>query len=374
MRNGNVGIGISTPESRLHLEQSAGSWDEGIRLSYGEHDWDIITDYGGERLAIAPDQDSTKGLVIQNGKAGLGTSNPGARLHVNQSAGAWGEGIRVSYSGHSWDIITDNGGERLFIAQDETSEEGLSIIDGKVGIGTPSPGANMDVKSSSIDNDVIEAHASDGSELFNVRETGTGDGTVYIKDRTGSEKIRLSSNGYSSFKGGNVGIGDVGVPSKKLVVRGNILVKSESTGVDVLELGQGLDYAEGFDVTDCNDIESGTVLVIDSENPGKLTVSRAAYDSKVAGIVAGGEGLGSGVRLGVGQFDYDVALAGRVYCKVDATKEAVHAGDQLTTSGKPGYAMKARNYDRARGAVLGKAMESLPKGQKGRILVLVTLQ
>jgi hypothetical protein len=114
--------------------------------------------------------------------------------------------------------------------------------------------------------------------------------------------------------------------------------------------------------------------VIDSDNPGKLTLSRSAYDSKVAGIVAGAKGLGSGVRLGVGQFDYDVALAGRVYCNVDATEQAVQAGDLLTTSATPGYAMKATDYDRARGAILGKAMQKLDQGQKGQILVLVTLQ
>ena len=121
-------------------------------------------------------------------------------------------------------------------------------------------------------------------------------------------------------------------------------------------------------------MEAGTVLVIDSDNPGKLTVSRSAYDSKVAGIVAGAKGMGSGVRLGVSQFDYDVALAGRVYCKVDTTDAAVQAGDLLTTSATAGYAMKAADYDRARGAILGKAMESLAEGQKGQILVLVTLQ
>jgi len=36
--------------------------------------------------------------------------------------------------------------------------------------------------------------------------------------------------------------------------------------------------------------------------------------------------------------------------------------------------MKATDYSRAEGAILGKAMERLEKGQKGLILVLVTLQ
>jgi hypothetical protein len=173
--------------------------------------------------------------------------------------------------------------------------------------------------------------------------------------------------------GGNVGIGTT-TPSRKLTVRGNLLLESESTGAAVVELGEGLDYAEGFNVTDKNAVKPGTVLVIDPECPGKLTVSNKAYDNRVAGIAAGSKGLGSGVRLGVGQFDCDVALAGRVYCNVDATETGVEPGDLLTTSATPGYAMKAVEYMRAQGATLGKAMERLGKGQKGQILVLVTLQ
>jgi hypothetical protein len=36
--------------------------------------------------------------------------------------------------------------------------------------------------------------------------------------------------------------------------------------------------------------------------------------------------------------------------------------------------MKATDYSRAQGAILGKAMQNLEKGNKGQILVLVTLQ
>jgi len=156
---------------------------------------------------------------------------------------------------------------------------------------------------------------------------------------------------------------------------GNVLIREHGTRTIVMELGKGLDYAEGFNVTDAARlIEPGAVLVIDPKNPGKLVLSAQPYDSKVAGIVAGANGLGSGVRLGAKQFDHDVALAGRVYCNVDATESAVMAGDLLTTAVTPGFAMKATDYDRARGAILGKAMQNLDKGQKGQILVLVTLQ
>ena len=172
---------------------------------------------------------------------------------------------------------------------------------------------------------------------------------------------------------GKVGIG-TGLPSRQLTVKGNILIESASTGNAVAEFGEGLDYAEGFDVAGGTKVRPGTVLVIDPDNPGKLTKSSREYDTRVAGIAAGAKGLGSGVRLGVDQFDCDVALAGRVYCNVDASGGAIEPGDLLTTSATPGYAMKASDYESAQGAILGKAMERLEHGKKGQILVLVTLQ
>ena len=155
---------------------------------------------------------------------------------------------------------------------------------------------------------------------------------------------------------------------------GNVIVRSGSSGAVLIELGEGLDYAEGFDVSDKSRIIPGMVLVIDADHPGQLAMSDTAYDRKVAGIVAGANGLGSAVRLGADQFDLDVALAGRVYCNVDATYGAIQPGNLLTTSPTPGYAMKVIDHEKAQGAILGKAMQSLEQGRKDQILVLVTLQ
>lgn len=155
---------------------------------------------------------------------------------------------------------------------------------------------------------------------------------------------------------------------------GNVQIMSPSTSAVIIELGEGLDYAEGFDVSDKRKVEPGSVLVIDPDNPGKLTIGNTPYDKKVAGIVSGAKGLGSGVQLGPELFDVNVALAGRVYCNVDAIKAGIEPGDLLTTSEIPGYAMKVVDLERAKGAILGKAMEKLEKGKKGQILVLVTLQ
>ncbi len=111
--------------------------------------------------------------------------------------------------------------------------------------------------------------------------------------------------------------------------------------------------------------------------PGKLAVAREAYDKKVAGIISGAGGVRTGLIMGqegtIADGEYAVALTGRVWCFVDAGFGAIQPGDQLTTSNTPGHAMKASDHDRARGAVIGKAMTGLESG-KGMVLVLVQPQ
>jgi hypothetical protein len=65
---------------------------------------------------------------------------------------------------------------------------------------------------------------------------------------------------------------------------------------------------------------------------------------------------------------------GKVYCKVDAQSGDISVGDLLTTSSTPGHAMKADDPLKAFGCVIGKALQSLPAGQKGLIPILVALQ
>jgi hypothetical protein len=234
----------------------------------------------------------------------------------------------------------------------------------------------------------LYAYSVDGTGAYAYGGGGYG---VYGYGTTGVYGYSASSNGigaygYSNAAGGR-GVYAYAAASDGIGLyarggssgwagdfRGKVRISSLSTGATVMELGEGLDYAEGFDLSDPDRVEPGAVLVIDQHNPGKLRLSDTPYDIKVAGIVAGANGLGSGVRLGAGGFDHDVALAGRVYCNVDATEEAVEAGDLLTTSSLPGHAMKVSDHARAQGAILGKAMTGLGKGSKGQILVLVTLQ
>jgi hypothetical protein len=158
---------------------------------------------------------------------------------------------------------------------------------------------------------------------------------------------------------------------------GQLLMTLDSSGLSVatLTIRGGADLAEPFELSK-KDIAKGSVVIIDSENEGKLRLSEQSYDQRVAGVVSGANGVNPGISLrqeGVLDGGQNVALSGRVYVLADATHGAIKPGDLLTTSDTPGHAMKVGDHSKAQGAILGKAMSGLKEG-KGLVLVLVTLQ
>jgi hypothetical protein len=125
-----------------------------------------------------------------------------------------------------------------------------------------------------------------------------------------------------------------------------------------------------------SEMQPGCVVVIDDQHPGQLKLSDEPYDTRVAGVVSGANGIHPGIQMqqqGVLAGGKNVALTGRVYVQADASYGSIRPGDFLTTSSNPGYAMKVTDHIRAQGAILGKAMTGLSQGQ-GMVLVLVTLQ
>ncbi|MHC4645340.1 MAG: hypothetical protein ACYTBJ_07550 [Planctomycetota bacterium] len=373
-----VGIGTQGPQGRVSIQMPSAASPidvDGLVIRNGL--WN-----NGDHLEVQDFSGNTK-LVIRGGRIGIGTTSPDVGLHL-KGAGwpasfvhlegdpGYGAGIRL-YEGDTakWHIFnsTDDSGLRIYNSDGSKTvffaEQGL----GEVGINTTSPTAMLDVWSRGTDRDVIKAHASDGSELFKVRESSLGNGDIFLRDSDGTTKVLLSTYGPTLLNGGNVGIGVF--PTSKLEVDGR-------TKTSELEITGGSDLSEHFDIDDSREqIEPGMVVCIHPESPGKLDLSRKAYDRKVAGIVSGAGGVRTGLLMGqkdsVANGAYPVALTGRVYCRADASSGSIRPGDLLTTSHTPGHAMKVSNYELGQGAILGKAMSTLEEGQ-GLVLVLVALQ
>ena len=291
------------------------------------------------------------------------------KMHIGYSTGAaylsTVDASNLVIQGYS------NSSGNVGIGWNVESEKGKQITKSKDGKSVKDVSHKLTIANFSDDN-VLRLIGSQGYFYYGAK-LNFGDGDyVYLREDD-DDKLLINAAGRTSIMGGFVGVGTTS-PTEMLTVKGNIRVESASTGQPVVELGEGLDYAEGFNVSEEIPMEPGTVLSIDPDNPGELSESKIAYDTKVAGIVAGAGDLGSGVKLGSGSFDCNVALAGRVYCNVDATYGEVAPGDLLTTSPTPGFAMIVKDHQKAQGAIIGKAMESLKKGEKKQILVLVTLQ
>jgi len=397
---GNVGIGSATPAARLFvvsptasaLDNTAAFWAPAIgpdasHVHYGTTgDWFIRSASRSGKVVL---QD-------YGGNVGIGTINPTDKLDVR--------GNLVLDPGSSPALFTSvsaveqNRYLHLLNSPNFLSASGLKaggvlvadsfgfadpgknhlVVKGNVGIGT----AVYDF-SSKLTVDGQDALYITGFQPFlTLADSSANVGVspprrymqvigddLHFLYRSGCTTLPCPNvQGHMTIKGnGNVGIGTT-TPQAKLDVAGTI--RSQ-----VLTITGGADIAEPFKLSS-GDIPKGAVVVIDEQNPGHLKLSTASYDTRVAGVVSGANGIKPGISLhqeGVVEGGENVALSGRVYVQADAATGAIKPGDLLTTSETPGHAMKVLDHTKAQGAILGKAMSSLKEG-KGTVLMLVTLQ
>jgi len=206
-----------------------------------------------------------------------------------------------------------------------------------------------------------------------------GSGTIangfglYVEDvqATNGWGIYQAGSTDGNYFAGKVGIGTAPT-GNALEVVGNVNFQGTVTGTNIQAKYQ--DVAEWVPSRD--DLEPGTVVVLDAALGNGVMASTSAYDTAVAGVVSAQPGiiLGEG-----GAAKEQVATTGRVRVKVDASRGAIRVGDLLVTSDKRGVAMRSEAIEIAGrrihqpGTILGKALEALPSGE-GEILVLLSLQ
>lgn len=381
---GQVGIGTDAPTSALQVGDIgnyfwglADGWGD-FSLNNGEVGFSIGVATGGsgkgdvymwptggtERIFLANPTDG-KIVTIDNGKVGIGTSTPDARLEIEYDSSTANPHLLLTEA--------DQGYARIALAT-MGNDRRWTIA-----------GTAEDVPPDGFPGDDLNFYHSVAGNILNLSYDGTvghvGIGTtapqVRLHVRGGSD-TSLSGGGYlvlGSTAGPNISIDNNEIMARNNGEKSTLFLNNEGgiVRVPVLEI-TGADVAERFPVSE--EGKPGMVMEIDPDHPGQLRVARGAYNRRVAGVVSGAKDLPVGAVLGNlpgSEDEPPIALSGRVWVHCDATYHKIEPGDLLTTSGIPGHAMKVINHERAQGAIVGKAMTSLHEGQ-GLVLVLVSLQ
>jgi len=316
--------------------------------------------------------DGTSDYACDMGLYGTtGEVYPGIRFQFDTEYASGKGPIFTTNSGSQWQLYGNNasGSSALKLSGPSSGEFILDWPNGTIQLG----GSTADTVEipAIIDGGIyVNRDASGGVSASTIRAYNTNAGGIALLGSV------TSTDACTVFA--NKGTGDI-IRGFSGATGGNLVFRVLNSGRVVcteLEITGGADLAEPFDVS--GDVKPGMVVSIDSNETGRLLASRTPYDTNVAGVISGANGVKPGVTMKQEGTSADgshpVALSGRVYCWCDASTGAIRPGDLLTTSSTPGHAMKAADRNHANGAILGKAMQSLPKGGKGLILVLLALQ
>ncbi len=364
---GNVGIGTSNPGAKLDVATGE------VRIPGGTNPPNYPTHFnyfGDGRNYIRGETI----LADTGGNVGIGTATPAFPLTIRTSASIFTSGYGWVHTNGTQQIgsyVSSGGGwlgtrsnDPLHFFTNDSSPQMTLATSGRLGIGTQAPICPLHAVSPTSGVSAVFGTAGSGTAnagVFGASTASNGNGIIGEAHNGGAAygvwgRAANGIGGY--FEGGSYA-----------------LYANGRARVGVLEIA-GADVAEKFPSSEAT-ADPGTVMEIDPENPGHLRTSRSEYSTRVAGVVSGAGDLPVGAILGhlPGHEDAPaIALSGRVWVRCDASSAAIAPGDLLTTSATPGHAMKSADRERSHGAVLGKAMTSLARGERGLVLVLVNLQ
>ncbi|HKQ47646.1 MAG TPA: hypothetical protein VJZ71_06230 [Phycisphaerae bacterium] len=384
--DGNVGIGTATPTAKLEVVGTPGV--DGIKFPDGTLQTSATTGAAGFWSASAANIFSNNA-----GTVGVGTGTPDAKLHVAGgpvwTSNGWTKSLAVNNaaaielgygSATRFGIGSSSNGLYFFRTATEAVADAAHYFmsadsAGRIAMGdiVGSLTAKLEIFATGDGAELLRLN-TERPWVFKQAYTGSGAALRLQNVGGGSKNFEITSIGgtnvatfWTNDTDPRVGIGTT-APQAMLDVNG-------TTRIKVLQI-TGADLAEKFPTTG-EKVAPGTVMEIDPEHSGLLRTARGAYNQRVAGVVSGANDFPAGAILGhlPGNDDAPpIALSGRVWTYCDASGAPIAPGDLLTTSATPGHAMKALDRERSHGAVIGKAMSGLARGERGLVLVLVNLQ
>ena len=386
LSSGNVGIGATNPLFKLHVqgggivETQVKSTDERAILSLdstlsGQNRvWTLENGvFGTPGLFSIFDRSALQArlIITTEGRVGIGSTTPLAKLEV-QSSGSLPAVLGNSQSGNGLQGVS-------------TSGDGLhgesSSGKGVFGHSDSSYGVH------GVGNVGVRGESSGGTGVYgegNVGVNGVSAGGTAVHGLSASG---VGVQGVSSSSYGTIGASGSGTGVHAQSTSGNLIDASNGSGIKFKVENNGNvhapaylglpDFAEAIlpSAVDKSRLQPGDVLVTASNTDRSVSKSRKAYSTSVLGVYSTAPGFVGTERPieGASSDTIPMAVIGIVPCKVSAENGPIRRGDLLTTSSTPGHAMRCANRIKCTGAVVGKALSSLDKGT-ALIPVLVTLQ
>ena len=249
LKNGNTGIGTTTPSATLHVDGSLRYVDGNQAAGYipvsdanGTMTWtDPAT------ISTSNDNDWTVNGNNQysavSGNVGFGVNNPASKIHVSSTTNDATGGMRLTSPSGSSVIYMD--GSDLVLRKLNQPDQLVLDYSGRVGVGTNSPSAEFQVMGS--------IRMVDGNEQIGFIPVATTNGTMVWTD---PNTITTAADGD----------GDSGNEIQSLSLTGNTLAISGSNNVDL----------SGYVSTDDQSLTgaalTGTTLQIDIEGGSSTSV------------------------------------------------------------------------------------------------------
>ena len=365
LQGGNVGINTTTPTETLEINGTSRIDDNDMYLRAGtDHNHGL-----GYRASVSAISTDGPFLYGFNGGA-LGTTAPDAiALKWDWNGNAWVSNNMSITAGLNVDQKNGNVGN--------VNANALTFgLNSGEGIASKRSGANpydLEFWTDFNNRMTILQNGKVGINMTAPTEALDVNGEFIAVEGLGGVRCYMGDDGFGN---------DVQVGSLKSGVTAVAFYNTADNAYmhlycSSITIEGGADLAEPFPISTAGlKVSEGAVMVIDEENPGHLKLADRPYDTRVAGVVSGANGVNPGIQMqqqGLVEGGRNVALTGRVYVQADTSGGPIKPGDLLTTSSTPGRAMKVSDHVRAQGAILGKAMTGLSAGE-GMVLALVTLQ
>lgn len=360
--SGALGIGTTTPSRPLTIESGAGTFLNVRSTAVGgpfevllgaDSTGGIVSTMTNHDLQLRAGNNDPKLVIKANGNVGVGTQNPDAKLVVAGDLKVTGQ-LLVPKTGGSFASFMGT----TFSNESEFANNNVKLSMGTSGfIIIGAPPFTYEFAIGHVFSGII---IGGGGPSFIKRFSINQDGNAFFGGSKGGYVIDYFINAV----GDRLELGDVVVLNTKGAVRycgahGNIpIVEADLTqqAYDARVCGIVADFVSAADLP--------------SVDPDPNATTKKAILNPLMKF-AGAEGQ-QRTEVQNQQMGRMVTLGAFAHCKVDADIAPINVGDLLTTSPTRGHAQKALDPGKAVGAILGKALGKLRKGQ-GKIPVMVLL-